>query len=479
MFSKEVLKAIEKLQKARLSLMEKHPFYAVLLLHMQFSLDPMEETAYTDGERIVFGPVFLEKITEKELEFVLMHEVMHAALDHCGRTLESYDFDDFNTACDIVVNSNILYSCGNDLSSITLKDYGIAIHQTPDHKPGYLFTAEEVYGKIQVMKSCNAGEDSDDSPDGTPGGSGPDSSAKGKNKSKDAESKKDEKNKEDDKTDEPARKDGGFDDHTYWGSAGLDEKEDGEGSDVPNSVQIGSYNEGEAEADSFSKQVWLQRMIEATQIAVQIGSYKEGGCGKVPLGVQRILKELTEPQTDWRTVLQNFIQEEVNDYSFNPPDRRFQDSPFLLPDYNEKDEMVKDILFMIDTSGSMSDKAITEVYSEVKGAIDQFGGHLSGWLGFFDAEVVEPKPFACEDEFTIIRPEGGGGTSFHCIFEYVRTHLGADFEPADIIILTDGYAPFPDEEDAMGIPVLWVINNEKVEPPWGRVARIRSDERTF
>ena len=45
--------------------------------------------------------------------------------------------------------------------------------------------------------------------------------------------------------------------------------------------------------------------------------------------------------------------------------------------------------------------------------------------------------------------------------------------PASIIILTDGYAPFPDESDSMGIPVLWVINNEAVTPPFGKIARIK------
>jgi hypothetical protein len=44
--------------------------------------------------------------------------------------------------------------------------------------------------------------------------------------------------------------------------------------------------------------------------------------------------------------------------------------------------------------------------------------------------------------------------------------------PASIIILTDGYAPFPQEKLAMGIPVLWLLNNEQVEPPWGKVSRI-------
>lgn len=114
---------------------------------------------------------------------------------------------------------------------------------------------------------------------------------------------------------------------------------------------------------------------------------------------------------------------------------------------------------------------ITAAYSEVKGAIDQFNGKLKGWLGFFDAAVVEPRTFTDEDEFRIIEPAGGGGTDFFIIFEYVKMYM-QDKLPSSVIILTDGYAPFPKESEAMGIPVLWLINNDKAEPPWGKVARI-------
>ena len=78
-----------------------------------------------------------------------------------------------------------------------------------------------------------------------------------------------------------------------------------------------------------------------------------------------------------------------------PPDRRFRESPFFLPDFNDTEIVVKDILFMVDTSGSMSDKQITEAYSEIKGAIDQFGGKLMGWLGFFDACNLSSVPDGC------------------------------------------------------------------------------------
>ena len=184
-----------------------------------------------------------------------------------------------------------------------------------------------------------------------------------------------------------------------------------------------------------------------------------------------MLRELMAPKTDWRILLNDFVQEEVVDYSFSPPDRRFSESPFFLPDYNETDITVKNILFWIDTSGSMTDQEITEAYSEIKGAIDQFGGRLEGWLGFFDAAVVPPVPFTDENEFSVIKPKGGGGTSFDVVFDYVQEEM-ADMEIASIIILTDGYATFPDKSVTMGIPVLWMINNDDVDPPWGKVARI-------
>ena len=42
-----------------------------------------------------------------------------------------------------------------------------------------------------------------------------------------------------------------------------------------------------------------------------------------------------------------------------------------------------------------------------------------------------------------------------------------------IVILTDGYAPFPREQEAMGILVLWIITNEEVTPPFGKIARVK------
>ena len=57
----------------------------------------------------------------------------------------------------------------------------------------------------------------------------------------------------------------------------------------------------------------------------------------------------------------------------------------------------------------------------------------------------------------------------------------SEYNEKKIVVLLDNemkivkpvYAPFPQEHLAKGIPVLWLINNDSVTPPWGKVARIK------
>lgn len=405
---------IKRLLLSRMRILYNHGFYGLLLMHMIYAVSEEIETACTDGVRITFGIDFLDSLSDSELDFVMMHEILHVVLQHCFRG-NVEDPEAYNIAADIVVNSNIMLENGMKASSITLSKYGIAMHVAPDGKEGHEYTAEQVYAMLP--KNLNK---------------------KGNNKSPGSAvgRAKKEISKE---QHQPVRV---WDDHSQW---------------------------GKYEEDDTLRDVWVKRFEDAAE-AIKIRD-PSNARGLLPAFAERILKELKKTQTDWRTILNDFIQEEVVDYSFAPPDRRFDDSPFFLPDFNGKEDRVEDILFMIDTSGSMSDDMIAAAYSEVKGAIDQFNGKLKGWLGFFDAAIIKPQPFSDENEFKIIKPAGGGGTDFQIIFEYVFHHM-SDKLPASIIILSDGDAPFPQEKLAGGIPVLWLLNNEEVNPPWGKVARI-------
>ena len=179
---------------------------------------------------------------------------------------------------------------------------------------------------------------------------------------------------------------------------------------------------------------------------------------------------------DWRAILNSFVQTEVTDYSFSPPDRRFSDSYFFLPDYNEETEKVQNVWFLVDTSSSISDKAIRAAYSEIASAIAQFNGAVQGLLSFTECFVTDPVPFETIDDLLAIKPVGGGGNDFGEIFRYMKRNM-MDNLPAHIVIITDGYDAFPKEEETMGVPVLWLINNNDptVKPPFGKVARIVVD----
>lgn len=425
---------IKRLLLSRMRILYNHGFYGLLLMHMIYAVSEEIETACTDGVRITFGIDFLDSLSDSELDFVMMHEILHVVLQHCFRG-DVEDPEAYNIAADIVVNSNIMLENGMKASSITLSKYGTSMHVAPDGKEGHEYTAEQVY--VMLPKNLNK-KGNNKKGNNKSHGSADGRAKKGNNKSPGSAvgRAKKEISKE---QHQPVRV---WDDHSRW---------------------------GKYEEDDTLRDVWVKRFEDAAE-AIKIRD-PSNARGLLPAFAERILKELKKTQTDWRTILNDFIQEEVVDYSFTPPDRRFDDSPFFLPDFNGKEDRVEDILFMIDTSGSMSDDMIAAAYSEVKGAIDQFNGKLKGWLGFFDAAIIKPQPFSDENEFKIIKPAGGGGTYFQIIFEYVFHHM-SDKLPASIIILSDGDAPFPQEKIAGGIPVLWLLNNEEVNPHCGKVARI-------
>lgn len=471
--NEQIKEYTKRLLLSRLRILCNNGFYGLLLMHMTYSINEECMTAATDGYRIMFNPQFLDSLNDNELDFVMMHEILHVVLQHCFRAGDR-DADIFNIACDIVVNSNILLSEKMDLNSITIRKYGPSMHIAPDGNEGYEYTTEEVYEMLSKNSTPGKGMSA---PQGGTGqvtniskgsGNGMPQSSGGNRQCNSTQNQNGNGNGMSSSQGGGGRTNKGQNQISALGRA-LKKK-----TNASNEASWDDHTKwGIEEEDDELREVWSKRFVDAVE-TIQIRD-PSNTRGLMPAFVERLFKELMNPQTDWRTILNEFIQEEIVDYSFAPPDRRLDDCPFFLPDFNEKDDIAEDILFMIDTSGSMSDAMITAAYSEVNGAIDQFDGKLKGWLGFFDAAIIEPRRFEDEDEFKIIKPAGGGGTDFQIIFEYVHQHM-QNKPPVCIIILTDGYAPFPKEHLAGGIPVLWLLNNNEVEPPWGKIARIVIEE---
>lgn len=190
--------------------------------------------------------------------------------------------------------------------------------------------------------------------------------------------------------------------------------------------------------------------------------------------LRNIIESYNKPKINWRQVLREFVQEDVLDYCFTPPDKRYDGYDFFLPDLSPNDVSIKDVLFMVDTSGSVSDKELRAVMSEIKGAIEQFEGRIKGYVGFFDTSVYGPYSFENVEDALKNDIQGWGGTSFYCIFKHIFDG-GMKNLPSSIVILTDGYAAFPEESIARGIPVLWALTEDEDEyntPPWGKIVHI-------
>lgn len=447
----------KKLSNSKKRIFNQNGFFGRLLLYVKFQLDESVETAATDGENIIWAPSFLDKLSDLQTDIVMMHEIMHIVLQHCSRG-NDFDHERFNIACDIVINSILLETMNITESDYNFGDIGQMVYELPDGESGANYTAEEVYRMLgQGLSSGTASIEIPGDGEGSGDGAG----------SGDEEGFS---NREDSGVGEGSGNGDEPRNGKNYGSKGSSENKNDLCNNKNNPCNLDDHsrwNNYSDKADMSDK--WQKRI---TDIAEEIRiSNPSSYCGLVPEMIQRMIEELKTKNTDWRSILDAFVQEDVCDYSFNPPDRRFDGQDFFLPDFNEKEESVKNILFMIDASGSMSDNMITDAFAEIKSAIDQFSGKLEGFLGFFDADVESPVPFENVDDLISIKPVGGGGTDFSIIFEYVEKEMSCN-PPDSIVILTDGYADFPNEEAANGIPVLWMINNNEIDPPWGQVARM-------
>jgi len=211
-------------------------------------------------------------------------------------------------------------------------------------------------------------------------------------------------------------------------------------------------------AGSNNAEDWQGRVVQASQVA-------EGkGRGKMPAAIKRLIKDLVEPQKNWKELLAEFVQQEINDYGWSPPNSHHVWRNIFLPDFSEHTDMVKDLVFAIDTSGSIGEREIRTFISEIVGCMSQFGGKVRGHLIYCDARVA--AVYDLEDvEHSI--PAGGGGTAFEPVFEWVEENLE---ECAGVAYLTDLMGSFPKEQPHY--PTLWVSTWKQGEAPFGTTTYI-------
>jgi predicted metal-dependent peptidase len=130
---------LDKIIVARVGLLMRHPFFGNMATRLKVvEATDWCPTAATDGRHLFYSVPFFAKMTNKEVEFVIAHEILHCVYDHMTRR-EKRDPQIHNIAADYIVN-NILVR-----DKIGDKPKDIPIFQDFKYDG---WTSEEVYDEI-------------------------------------------------------------------------------------------------------------------------------------------------------------------------------------------------------------------------------------------------------------------------------------------------------------------------------------------
>jgi predicted metal-dependent peptidase len=188
--------------------------------------------------------------------------------------------------------------------------------------------------------------------------------------------------------------------------------------------------------------------------------------GKLPLDMQRIVKEITAVETPWFEILERYMVNIAhNDYSWSRPNRRYIGHDLYLPSMRSVGTMGP-MVFVTDTSGSIGEADLKHAGGHVDRILEQAVPEVL-YDVYCDARVNKVRELLPEDRPFELLYVGGGGTSFKPPFKWVEDN---DVQPDVLVYFTDLDGDFPDR--APDYPVIWLATKDR-PVPWGEVIRYK------
>ena len=396
----------DRIVVARIGLLLRHPFFGNMATRLGIkAADDWLPTAAVDGRNLYYNTQFFNAMNNKEIEFVIAHEILHMVFDHLGRR-EDRNPMLYNIAADYKVNNLLVRD------RIGAKPSIVDCFQDFQYDGD---TSEEIYDKLF------------------------------------------EKAKQDfeDFMEQLEQEGEMLDEHLDMDGEGSQESEDGKDKNGNNiSKKRPKYSKEEMQK---IKDEIKEGMMSAAQAA---------GAGNTPAEIQRMIKELTEPKMNWREILQQQIQSTVkHDFTFQRPSRKGWQTGAILPgqDYDQ----TIDVAIALDMSGSIGDDQAKDFLGEIKGIMDQYKDYnIKIWC--FDTKVYNEQDFTadCGEDLLDYEIIGGGGTDFMANWEYMKEN---DIVPKKFIMFTDGYAwdSWGDAEYCDTVFLLHSHHDRKAQAPFG------------
>lgn len=464
---------LELLELIKLFLIsERDSYYGYFLMNMQFQAN-FRADSIAGIKLNTFPPVFeanpllLCKFSLKEIIFIVCHEIDHILLNHpaemvkANPTGDKQTFHDFNLAADASVNDRIRYEIVSEkhgfmsppeglITSESLKRMlRLNVIRAMEH---YAYYFNLIRDKRQKQGQQNGGE----GPKGQSGGAGDTNGQESilqKQNAKDGTGSQSQSadNKPGDR--QP--------------SDSEQEEGEGEGGIVTAANCSGKLTDHNWEAgdDAEDAQAVVREFVNAV-----VGTMNEETRGMMPgYFLSEIQKINKPPVLSWQAILKKYVGTiSANKKKTRTRLNRRQPERFDLS--GAMDDKVLKIVVAIDTSGSMSDGMIAQVFNEIFAILAKRKHEIT--VIECDAEVRRVYKAKTPDGIKS-KVAGRGGTCFTPVIEYINNDRY--FRDALLIYFTDGYGereiPRPRTYRNMWI-VIGDARHLSVKEPYGAVLKL-------
>lgn len=455
-----------RLERVRRHAILSHPFLGNRALRANIEIDDNTKTAATNGKRIRFGTKFANAVTDGDLTFVLLHELLHIALCHHVRR-GARNPELWNVACDFVINL-ILVEAGLKIPTGALFNW-----KWKGKSEEQIYSAlkdEGGGGGNQPPPPEEEGEDEGEG--GTGGDEGGEEEGEDEGGSGEEEGEGGEGGSGDDDDDECNVNPGGpngktkivsdyeVPDPSTWGE--VEDQTNEDGSALSDSDK---FNEIAEQAVTNQRSDELEKAI---------------GTGDGGNGFSDVFGEaLEKSRIDWRAELDEFVRKATGDpeSTWDKSNRRFIGSDLYLPGYTE--DGVGAIAILSDCSGSVGKEEFALGLSQVEAIVNDLPTppEVVVWIQFDTQVRGEPQIFENGVRFENPERHGYGGTVVGPAFDRLRqVGLDLNVEFSCVVVLTDlGIGDFHSCQK-VDAPIVWADTYGRFDaPPFGRRIIITKD----
>lgn len=207
----------------------------------------------------------------------------------------------------------------------------------------------------------------------------------------------------------------------------------------------------EAEAQVHAQKV-RQLVAQAATVARM--------AGKMGAELERLVGTVLTSTVPWPALLRDALQTVVrDDEAWSRRNRRMADV-YLPGRYSLR---LESICIIVDTSGSIGAEELSQALAEIRAVAEQTQPETLRVLAA-DIRVVSDEEVDWDSPLNLTF-DGGGGTDMRVPLEHVE-----QYNPAAVVLITDGYTPWPTSEPPYNLIVCCTTD---VEVPIGRIVRLR------